>query len=95
MAAYRATSTISESTPANKFYIGSIVRWTKSEDQLWVLILVQKPLYIIRTLPFEDGSFVTRTVNGCENLTLIQNGNIVAKDVSGMASKFSRESLPQ
>jgi len=95
MSAHRVIGTISQSTPADRFCVGSIVRWNRTEEQLWVLVFVQKPLYIIRTLPFEDGSFATRTISGHENLTMVQSGNTLIKSVSGIASKFSKENLPQ
>ena len=75
-------------------HIGDIVKWRKSGDQLWILLFIQQPLHIIRTLPMEDGSFATRTIQNMEDLTIIQSGNIMKKDVTGLASVFSKNNLP-
>lgn len=70
-----------------KFHVGDIVKWMYSEDQLWVIILIQNELYSIRTLLINDGSFCTRIRDKSE-LILVQSGNPMERDITGKASMY-------
>jgi hypothetical protein len=78
-----------------QLYVGSIVKWTKSGDQLWVILHIQGALHVMRTLPREDGSYTTRTIQNVENLVMVQTGNFTKKDVEGTASIFSKDRMPE
>ncbi len=82
----RFNSSPSPSSP--KFHVGDIVKWSESGDQLWILLFIQLDKYIIRTLPHPDGSFTTRT-RSYNELTIIQSGDVMSKDITGTASVFS------
>lgn len=72
---------------------GTLVKWSRTGDEIWIVI--RDEVYcVIRTLPKADGSFVTRVISAKHELTVIQSGDISAKDVPGEADKFSAKNIP-
>ena len=81
--------------PQNQFitiiWPGSIVKWKDSDDQLWIVLsrvtVTSSTQYMIRSIPQEDGSFVTRTREPGE-LTIVLSGSPFIKDVKGTSSVY-------